>query len=236
MEGEKIMADLRVVIGEDLNGNEVSLDLDACMLITGGCARGKTNTVYNILDGLLEDSDVVVDIVDLRGIEYNNYSSARVNVVTNIDDVDVLLSEIIDDIYYRRDLCLANDCISIDHYNKLGNGAMPKRLLVIDELNYLKSSVNKSLFNKLTYIYSCCRAFGIYVIATSQIDRVDSIIMSNSSYILEFPDAFNRYLTKKLYASDSDIDNRVYKKGYGVLLVDGSFKVVNIPLAKVLVK
>lgn len=230
------MADLKLVIGEDLNGNELTLNLDACMLITGGCARGKTNTVYNILDCLLgnNDANIVVDIIDLRGMEYITYSDSRVNIVTDIDDVESLLSEIIDDLYYRKDLCVENNCVSIDKYNTLGKGVLPNRILVIDEINYLRNSINKSLFNKLTYIYSCCRAFGIYVIATSQIDRVDSLIMSNSPYMLEFPDAFNRYLTKKLYASDSAIDNSVYKKGYGVLLVDGDFKVVKTPISKVL--
>lgn len=223
------MANLKVLIGEDLDSKKVYLDLNdlSTLIITGSSGKGKTNTVYNILDGLLDNEDIVIDIVDLRHVNFTMYTESNVTLTTTIDEFSDLLGNLRDDIYYRLNLCKENNCTKIADYNKLGKGVIPTRVLIIDEFLYV--SENKHLCGDLLYLCSVGRAFGLKIIITSQKDRLVPGIMANAGSVIEFPSYFNSYLTKSLKIADS----RVFSKGYAtVLYTDGSSGVIKTPLNK----
>ena len=215
---------LEVLVGKDLKGKEVNMELGALTLISGGVGKGKTTLIKNIIDELQgSDNKVDITVCDICGMDY---LYTNVNTIQNVKELEDLLNSLIDLIATRRDLFLSRGCKDIEEYNNIIKECLEYKVLVIENYELVQDLIRSRTFSSnLEYVITAGNCFGISVILSSQKDRGSRSLMASATNLIEFPSIFNGYLAKEL---GLELNSELTNRGTFILLnTDGNYKIVN---------
>lgn len=175
------------VLGESFDGEE-TFDISQMphILIGGGTGSGKSTFVKLILYQAIE-KNYSVFIADFKGgIDYSKWWHDKVNFITKITDLDLMLTEVISQMDKRKLEFLKIGASNINELNEKTKELQLKRIIVaIDEIAEVldKAGLNKeqkqvvlSIESKLSTIARLGRAFGIHLIISTQ--RPDANLLS----------------------------------------------------------
>lgn len=201
-------------------------------LINGSCAKGKTNLIHNTIEGLRKETNVDIYVVDLKGLEFNDYiGSSNIQVLKSLEGFNTLIDNILNEMCLRRSDLMATNCLSITEYNLNIEDKFSTIVVFIDGADFLdfnRKGIVRDIKDKLTSLYSMCKPLGINILMTNQTDKVSRELMCAAYQHIEFPSYFNRYLTDKLNIKDADVCER----GNCVFLVESVYTVVKTPLSR----
>lgn len=175
------------VLGESFDGEE-TFDISQMphILIGGGTGSGKSTLVKLILYQSIQ-KNYQIFMADFKGgIDYSKWWHDKVNFITTITDLDLMLADVISQMENRKLVLLKMGVTNINEFNTKSEGVKLKRIIVaIDEVAEIldKVGLNKeqkqavlSIESKLSTIARLGRAFGIHLIISTQ--RPDANLLS----------------------------------------------------------
>lgn len=173
---------ININIGTDTLGNTINVSFidNPHWLIGGATGSGKSVFLNNIIKQLLENYHNIIEFcfIDLKKVEFYKYNNIQQNIEKVANDLESALN-MLDDIIYlmndRYEKYQANNCLSIQDYNKMVDVTLEDRylFLVIDELAELMLQDKKNVQEKLQRLLQLGRASGIYVISATQRPSAD---------------------------------------------------------------
>ena len=181
---------LVIDLGEDIDGNIVSIDLkeDCHSYIVGTTGSGKSNQLRALLlDLILKYNDMIeLYMVDMKIVELALFKNCRCceRFITDSDDVENVLDDLLEEAKRRNQLFESLDVVDIYKYNKrIGDADTLKyKVIVIEEYAMLYD--NKRAIKKLKKLIAIGRSVGIFIILTVQrcsYDILDNFIKANIS-------------------------------------------------------
>lgn len=232
---EKIHGHVPILIGYDKHGERVVCDLgngEPHMLIGGESGGGKTTALRAMITNLIVDSNVHLYLVDLKnGVEFKIFekSDRVLAFCRTLDQVDDLLTHIVDEVNRRYDDFYACGVKDIEEYNALNpKNKMDYQVFIMDEFADLVG--DKYAMACLDEIGRKARACGIHMILSTQ--RPDAKVLNgniknNMPTVLGFKtkDATNSCIilgTKGL--------EKLNGKGNGLFMRDGKTIEIQAPL------
>lgn len=171
-----------VDVGVDTLGNVVNLSFidNPHWLIGGATGSGKSVFLNNLIKQLIDKYhfDVEFCFIDLKMVEFYKYNFVEQNLTKVANDLESAL-KMLDDVILlmnnRYEKYQANNCLSIQDYNKMQVDGYKDRYLfvVIDELAELMLQDKKRVQERLQRILQLGRASGIYCISATQRPSAD---------------------------------------------------------------
>lgn len=177
-----------VVLGQDLNGNPVFTDIAKAphMLIAGTTGSGKSETLHAIVASLLMHNSysaysdesmpealTYIDIIDMKGTEFNKYKDTYVSIISDENKAFSLLSVLCKTMENRYSMFAKNNCDDIDEY--IENGHKLSRIVcIIDEFADLILK-NPGVEDYVVRLAQKARACGIHLIIGTQSPRADVV-------------------------------------------------------------
>ncbi|MCE9499789.1 MAG: DNA translocase FtsK [Leptospira sp.] len=183
--------DLSIVIGKDISGKNVSIDLNRLphLLVAGTTGSGKSVAMNSMISSLLftkSPEDVRFIMIDPKMVEfalYENVPHLLMPVITDPRKATKALSWAIQEMEARyinvsnlkcRDLKTFNEKVELAPYNQKYK-KMPYIVIFIDELSDLMMVSGKDLEDYITRISQKARAVGIHLVMATQRPSVDVI-------------------------------------------------------------
>ena len=170
IEGEK--EGIKSCIGQDLEGNNISIDLLEGHTVVGGVSRwGKSNFlnvfITNIIRTYTKNEVCFIgcdykksDVYYFR--KYKNFigmSENKEEFLSQLDYLELRMKE-------RAEILEKANCRNVIKYNKKHDKKMSYIIFVIDEL--IQVVIDKKCREKLHTIMSKCASYGIYFLLASQ--------------------------------------------------------------------
>ena len=225
---------ISIDLGVDTLGNVVTLSFidNPHWLIGGATGSGKSVFLNNIVKQLLENYHNIIEFcfIDLKKVEFYKYNNIQQNIEKVANDLESALN-MLDDIIYlmndRYEKYQANNCLSIQDYNKMVDTTLQDRylFLVIDELAELMLQDKKNVQDKLQRILQLGRASGIYCISATQ--RPSADVLSGTLKV--------NYTTRICFKVGSIYDSKtiinqvggelLFGNGDGLLLANGKCEI-----------
>lgn len=225
---------ISIDLGVDTLGNVVTLSFidNPHWLIGGATGSGKSVFLNNIVKQLLENYHNIIEFcfIDLKKVEFYKYNNIQQNIEKVANDLESALN-MLDDIIYlmndRYEKYQANNCLSIQDYNKMVDTTLQDRylFLVIDELAELMLQDKKKVQDKLQRILQLGRASGIYCISATQ--RPSADVLSGTLKV--------NYTTRICFKVGSIYDSKtiinqvggelLFGNGDGLLLANGKCEI-----------
>ena len=219
-----------VDLGVDTLGNVVELSFidNPHWLIGGATGSGKSVFLNNLIKQLIDKYhfDVEFCFIDLKMVEFYKYNFVEQNLTKVANDLESAL-KMLDDVIVlmnkRYEKYQANNCLSIQDYNKKQADGHKDRYLfvVIDELAELMLQDKKNVQDKLQRLLQLGRASGIYVISATQ--RPSADVLSGTLKV--------NYTTRICFKVGSIYDSKtiinqtggeqLFGNGDGLLLANG---------------
>ena len=219
-----------VDLGVDTLGHVVELSFidNPHWLIAGATGSGKSVFLNNLIKQLIDKYhfDVEFCFIDLKMVEFYKYNFVEQNLTKVANDLESAL-KMLDDVILlmtrRYEKYQANNCLSIQDYNKLQVDGFKDRYLfvVIDELAELMLQDKKNVQDKLQRLLQLGRASGIYVISATQ--RPSADVLSGTLKV--------NYTTRICFKVGSIYDSKtiinqtggeqLFGNGDGLLLANG---------------
>lgn len=168
-------AQLKVALGEDIEGNVVVGDLEKWVhvLVAGSTGGGKSVCLHTIILSLLLSNDpttLKLILFDLKRVELTQYdyiphllNPVITDVRAAIKTLDILVSEM----NRRYELLREHRCRNITSYNQRTNEKIPYIIVVIDEFANLILS-DKQVERYIVQLSQMARASGIHIILSTQ--------------------------------------------------------------------
>jgi S-DNA-T family DNA segregation ATPase FtsK/SpoIIIE len=178
---------LAVALGADVSGHPVLGDLSGMphLLIAGTTGSGKSVCINAVLAGLLLQStprDLRLILVDPKRVELSNFSGLPhllVPVVIDSDPAVAALRWAVLEMEQRFKLFAGHGARNITSFNErapqLGLHALPKIVIVIDELADLMMVAANEIEDLICRIAQLARAVGIHLILATQRPSADII-------------------------------------------------------------
>ena len=197
---------LPCLLGETIRGEQMWFDLATAphMLVAGTTGSGKSTLLHAIIANLLMYDNVVINIIDPKGIEFISYQSySKVKVSTDYQQAMNTLHELYDEMGER--------------YNYMREGgqlttSFPYHVLIIDEFADLIMQDEKDEFQTLICkLAQKSRSAGIHLILATQ--RPASSIL-NGNIKANFP-------TRLACKVASSIDSRIILDQMGAEKLNG---------------
>lgn len=178
--------DFVLVLGEGYFGTEI-VDISSTphILIGGGTGSGKSVLLKLLLIQSIKKGAKIF-LADFKGaVDYSHASWRRCcNIITDRDEFDSQLSQILDEMERRRNLLRESATSSIGEYNKKTGANLPRLIVACDEIAEVldKTGLSKEekeivgrVERKLSTIAREGRAFGIHLVLSTQ--RPDAEIL-----------------------------------------------------------
>ena len=221
---------ININIGVDTLGNVVNVSFvdNPHWLIGGATGSGKSVFLNNVIKQLVEHYpfDVEFCFIDLKKVEFYKYNWLEQNITQVANDLESalkMLSDIIVLMNNRYEKYQANNCLSIQDYNKMQVDGQKDRylFLIIDELAELMLQDKKRVQDRLQRILQLGRASGIYCISATQ--RPSADVLSGTLKV--------NYTTRVCFKVGSIYDSKtiinqvggenLFGNGDGLILVNG---------------
>ena len=190
---------LEIVLGKDITGNPVKIDLKECphLLIAGSTGSGKSVCLHSIITTFIYNispKELRFIMIDPKMVElkfYNGIPHLLTEVITNPKDAVLALKYLVNEMqrrYYLLDQFGARD---IEKYNekiekkiKKSEEAeyLPYIVTIIDEFADLMMMVAKEIEELIVRLAQKARAVGIHLILATQrpsVDVITGIIKAN---------------------------------------------------------
>jgi len=129
---------LPIPIGVSVNGMPIIVDLAKVPhIMIGGVTRsGKSILLTGFCDGLMQNNNVKLFIIDLAMTDFVHLKDYSV-FGYNLDNAEIILEYLIQELEERRYFLVQNNCVNIIKYNeKNPNDKMDYIVLVIDEFAF----------------------------------------------------------------------------------------------------
>lgn len=175
-----------VVLGQDLNGKAIYTDIAKAphILIAGTTGSGKSETIHSILASLLMHSiygtsrsndvtSTIIDVIDMKGTEYNKYKNTYINLVSNEREAFSLLARLCDSMESRYAFLAKNGCDDIDEYHSKGY-ELSREVCIIDEFADLILK-NREVEEYIVRLAQKARGCGIHLVIGTQSPRHDIV-------------------------------------------------------------
>lgn len=168
---------LSVALGRDFDGDPIIADLKKLphMLIGGATGMGKSMVIHSIIRSILSKAsadEVQLVLIDPKMVEFNMYEGIphlKMPIITDMKQAVEALAWAHDEME-RRYALMSHECEkNIDSYNiKVGKDALPKIVIIIDELADLMFMAKKDTENYILRLAQKSRAAGIHLIIATQ--------------------------------------------------------------------
>ena len=210
IEGEK--EGIKSCIGQDLEGNNISIDLLEGHTVVGGASRwGKSNFlnvfITNIIRTYTKNEVCFIgcdykksDVYYFR--KYKNFigmSENKEEFLSQLDYLELRMKE-------RAEILEKANCRNVIKYNKNHDKKMSYIIFVIDEL--IQVVVDKKCRERLHIIMSKCASYGIYFLLASQ-DLTKEVVgrcKMNCSQVVGFH-TFDETDSNTLIGKGQDLQN-----------------------------
>lgn len=187
----KAKKDLNIIIGKDISGKLVSIDLNKLphLLVAGTTGSGKSVCLNSMIASLvlnLSPEEVRFIMVDPKMVEltlFEDIPHLLMPVIKDARKATKALAWVIQEMESRyeavsqlkcRDFRSYNEKVE-DYYHKEGYSKMPYIVVFIDELADLMMVSGKDLEDAITRISQKSRAVGIHLVMATQRPSVDVI-------------------------------------------------------------
>ncbi|PJZ70368.1 cell division protein FtsK [Leptospira perolatii] len=187
----KAKKDLNIVIGKDISGKLVSIDLNKLphLLVAGTTGSGKSVCLNAMIASLvlhLSPEEVRFIMIDPKMVEltlFEDIPHLLMPVIKDARKATKALAWVIQEMEARyesvsqlkcRDFRSYNEKVE-EHYHKEGYSKMPYVVVFIDELADLMMVSGKDLEDAITRISQKSRAVGIHLVMATQRPSVDVI-------------------------------------------------------------
>ena len=221
---------ININVGVDTLGNVVNISFidNPHWLVGGATGSGKSVFLNNLIKQLIDKYhyDVEFCFIDLKMVEFYKYNFVEQNLTKVANDLESAL-KMLDDVILlmnrRYEKYQANNCLSIQDYNKMQVDGFKDRYLfvVIDELAELMLQDKKRVQDRLQRLLQLGRASGIYVISATQ--RPSADVLSGTLKV--------NYTTRICFKVGSIYDSKtiinqvggeqLFGNGDGLLLANG---------------
>jgi DNA segregation ATPase FtsK/SpoIIIE-like protein len=222
-------------LGKTRHGNmtiDLARDETYSVLLGGLSGMGKTNLIKGLVAGL-EDRDVAIHAVDLKGVEIASLANhpKTVNFADEPEEVPPIIHYLLSQMKKRQKLFADNGIFEIKDYN----GSLTRHLVIIDEYADLTDRKNDNLQRDLFKILRKGRAFGIHTVIGSQRTTGDII---NTSLRNMFPVAVafrtaTRVDSEVLLNGHPDASELPVVKGRCVMMCGPELTMIQTPLAPI---
>ena len=221
---------INIDIGVDTLGNVVNVSFvdNPHWLVGGATGSGKSVFLNNIIKQLVEKYhfDIEFCFIDLKKVEFYKYNRLEQNITQVANDLESaikMLDNVIKLMNDRYEKYQANNCLSIQDYNKMQVDGQKDRylFLIIDELAELMLQDKKRVQDRLQRILQLGRASGIYCISATQ--RPSADVLSGTLKV--------NYTTRICFKVGSIYDSKtiinqvggenLFGNGDGLLLANG---------------
>lgn len=232
---------INVNLGVDTLGHVVNVSFidNPHWLVGGATGSGKSVFLNNIIKQLVEryPFDIEFCLIDLKMVEFYKYNWLQQNIAKVANDLESAL-KMLDDIIVlmnnRYEKYQANNCLSIQDYNKKQVDGQKDRylFLIIDELAELMLQDKKKVQDRLQRILQLGRASGIYCISATQ--RPSADVLSGTLKV--------NYTTRICFKVGSVYDSKIiinqtggeqlFGNGDGLLLANGNCEIKRFQVYK----
>ncbi len=173
--------------GKDVTGNPVLGDIAKMphMLIAGATGMGKSVCINSIILSMLFRSrpdELKFIMIDPKMVEFNSYNGIPhllIPVIIDVKQAAGALMWAVEQMEKRYELFLEYSVKNLDGYNEKlrerGEKALPKIIIIIDELADLMLQARKPVEDLIMRIAQKARAAGIHLIIGTQRPSVDII-------------------------------------------------------------
>lgn len=177
--------DFELILGESYLGTEkIDINCTPHILVGGGTGSGKTVLLKLILLQCIEKGATVF-LADFKGgVDFSSYWHNNTTIITNGEELNRTLEEIINILEERRNLLISEKVPNIFEYNQKVEKKMKRIVVCCDEIAEVldKTGLNKEekalvneIESKISTIARLGRAFGIHLILSTQ--RPDAEIL-----------------------------------------------------------
>lgn len=208
----KLSAPLSIALGRDVSGSPLIADLARMphILIAGATGSGKSVCVTSLAACLAMNNapeDLRMVMIDAKMVEllrFNGLPHLLGKVETNVERILGVLRWVVVEMEHRYRLLEASHSRDLDAYNrkqsrKEGGTALPRIVVIVDELADLMMSAPDQTEHNLVRLAQMARATGIHLVVATQrpsTDVVTGLIKAN------FP-------ARLAFAVASGVDSRV---------------------------
>jgi DNA polymerase III delta prime subunit len=144
------------------------------LLVAGSTGSGKSvflNVAILSILSKMTPGECQLALIDPKRVEFCLYRDVPhlfSPIVSEVEDIDKLLTKLINEMNDRYDELKRVDVKSIDAYNKQEKRKLPYIVVVIDELADLMMVSGKGVSDKITRLAQLARAAGIHMIMATQ--------------------------------------------------------------------
>ena len=184
---------LVVALGKDIAGTPIVCDLARMphLLIAGATGAGKSVCINTIINSLLfrrTPEEVRLILIDPKVVElqcYNGIPHLLIPVVSDPHKASGALAWAVGEMMDRYKKFEHKGVRAIDGYNaslEEGEAAMPRIVIIIDELADLMMTCKKDVEDRICRIAQLARAAGIHLVVATQrpsVDVITGIIKAN---------------------------------------------------------
>lgn len=162
---------LPIVISED---KVIDLAKMPHLLVAGTTGSGKSvflNISILSLISKLGPEQCKLALIDPKRVEFSLYRSIPhlyAPIATKLDQVDALLTKLLDEMESRYELMQKVDVKSIKAYNEQETTKLPYIVIIIDELADLMMTSGHEVSDKITRLAQLSRAAGMHIIMATQ--------------------------------------------------------------------
>jgi S-DNA-T family DNA segregation ATPase FtsK/SpoIIIE len=196
-------APLSTVLGADVDGNPITVDLSKMphLLVAGATGSGKSVFINTVLCSVLErmsPKDVQMVLIDPKQVELSVYKNAphlAYPIVTDPSEAKGALRFVVDEMDNRYAKLSRYGVRNIGEFNsRVASGTIPEPkmplwLVVIDELADLMMVARRDVEKSIVRITQLARAAGIHLIVATQrpsVDVITGLIKANMPSRLAF--------------------------------------------------
>ncbi len=182
---------LTVLIGRDVNGNPIPLDIARLphLLVAGSTGSGKSVALHSILTSLLYKNSprtLQMILIDPKKVELSSYNGVPhliAPVVTEGKKAIGVFRWAISEMERRYEVLLKSGSRDISSYNiKNTKEPIPYLLVVVDELADLMTAYGKDVETAVVRLAQMARATGIHLLLSTQrpsVEVVTGLIKAN---------------------------------------------------------
>lgn len=171
------------VLGQDMNGEPVYLDIAKAphVLIAGTTGSGKSETMHSIIASLIMHNiysligkdRTIIDVIDMKGTEYNKYKNAPIELIDNETAAFNHLEDLCFKMETRYRMFAKYNCDDIEEYLQKGN-RLSRIVCFIDEFADLILR-NRKVEEYVVRLAQKSRGCGIHLVIGTQSPRADVV-------------------------------------------------------------
>ena len=165
------------------------------LLVAGQTGSGKSvflNTACLSIITKKSSKDCKLALIDPKRVEFSLYDGIEhlwSPIATKVDEIELLLSKLIDEMENRYELLKNKRVKNLESYNRETTEKLPYIVVVIDELADLMLISDKTIEDKIVRLAQLARAVGIHMILATQkpvVEIMTGLIKANMPARISF--------------------------------------------------